>query len=358
MSGGGSTTANGRWGCSKTEIKRVDPRTLKRREVNARYMSPEEFKRLVENVRLDGGLTSAVLTCSLPDGGLEILSGHHRTAAAVEAGIATIEVINISTLLTEERKKAIQLSHNAINGKDNQSILAELYSDLSLDAKIFSGLTDEILNLDKLDIAGLGEAISKLRRSASPSCPRIARGRNTLNKIKANKQIVATHVARYRDFNAVFDAIIAVKEKRGVVNSALALTVMAELAIERLQQLDSQVDQQDANGGGGGLMYLIITFCLISNPAVCEDSRVRLLREVTPMQCIFKAQEHIASIAHQWVDYAVGRYQADHPSTGVTTIRSFVSSHTHAHTPRTCPSLSRIGGSHPLRVPGRPACRG
>ena len=153
--GGGSTTANGKWGTLETEIKRVDPKTLKRREVNARYI-PEEFKRLVENVRLDGGLTSAVLTCSLPDGGLEILSGHHRTAAAVEAGIATIEVINISTLLTEERKKAIQLSHNAINGKDNQSILAELYSDLSLDAKIFSGLTDEILNLDKLDIAGLG----------------------------------------------------------------------------------------------------------------------------------------------------------------------------------------------------------
>jgi ParB-like chromosome segregation protein Spo0J len=120
---------------------RLDPRTLKPREVNARYMSPTEFGRLVENVKTDGRLTSAVLACVTQTGEVEILSGHHRCLAAIEAGLTEIDVLVITTPLSEERKAAIQLSHNAVTGQDNPSALADLYRNLGLDAKMFSGLT-------------------------------------------------------------------------------------------------------------------------------------------------------------------------------------------------------------------------
>lgn len=42
----------------KPRLVRRDPRLLTRLPVNARYMTKEEYDRLVENVRADGCLTS------------------------------------------------------------------------------------------------------------------------------------------------------------------------------------------------------------------------------------------------------------------------------------------------------------
>lgn len=200
-------------------------------------MAPPEFKRLVENVKTDGKLTSAVLACQNEDGSLELLSGHHRTAAAIAAEFATIEAIVITTPLNEERKVALQLSHNAVAGQDNPSLLAELYASLSLDAKIFSGLTDEVLDLDKLNLGSLAATTVQYEELRFAFLPEDReRFEEALKTIKESKTIKATHAVRLADFDQVFEAIIAVKDKRAVVNSALAVLVMAELALERLAE--------------------------------------------------------------------------------------------------------------------------
>lgn len=202
-------------------------------------MSPTEFERLVENVRIDGRLTSAVLACQNKDGAVEILSGHHRALAAIEAGLAQIDAIVITTPLSEERKAAIQLSHNAVTGKDNPSVLADLYRSLGLDAKMFSGLTDDVLDYDKLSISGFAAAVEyeELRVAFLPEDR--ASFELALKRVGKAKAIVATHFARFADFDAIFDAVVAVKEQKGVINSALGLLVMAELALERLAQLET-----------------------------------------------------------------------------------------------------------------------
>lgn len=53
-----ATTRNTRL---KPRLVRRDPRLLTRLPVNARYMTKEEYDRLVENVRADGCLTSVPL---------------------------------------------------------------------------------------------------------------------------------------------------------------------------------------------------------------------------------------------------------------------------------------------------------
>lgn len=202
-------------------------------------MAPEEYARIVSNVRTDGRLTSAVLACQNADGSVEILSGHHRTLAAIEVGLAEIDAIVITTPLDEERKTAIQLSHNSVVGKDNPAVLAELYRNLGLDAKIFSGLTDQILDFDKISIAGLSAGVQYEEVLIAFLPDDRAAFENSLKRVRKSR-IAAAHVARYTDFDAIFDAVVAVKDKRGVVNSALALVVMAELAMERLAQMEAE----------------------------------------------------------------------------------------------------------------------
>lgn len=142
-----------------------------------------------------------------------------------------------TTPIDEERKRAIQLSHNAVTGKDNPSILAELYKDLGLDAKMFSGLTDDILDTSKFNISGLNSkslGYDELRLAFLPEDRE--KFEAALNLIRHDKNIVATHAARFRDFDTVFDAAIEVKDKRNILNSALAFLVMAELALAKLAE--------------------------------------------------------------------------------------------------------------------------
>ncbi len=202
-------------------------------------MSPGEFQRLVENVKTDGRLTSSVLCCQNADGSIEILSGHHRTLAAIEAGITEIDGIVITTPLDEERKTAIQLSHNAVEGNDNPAVLAAMYSSLGLDAKMFSGLTDDVLTYDKLTVSGFATGIryEELKVAFLPEDR--AAFEAALKRIRKSKAgPVVTHLARFADFERIFDAVVEVKDQKKVLNSALALLVMAELALERLAQLD------------------------------------------------------------------------------------------------------------------------
>jgi hypothetical protein len=212
---------------------------LKPRDQNARYMSPEEYGRLKQNIATDGCLTSAILVCQNADGSLEILSGHHRCSAAIDAGIFDADVIVITTPIDEERKTAIQLAHNAVAGKDNPTVLAEMYQRLGLDAKMFSGLTDEVLSYDKISIAGLNAGLQYEQLLVAFLPEDRQAFELALRRVRKSNSIVATHFARFQDFDAVFDAVVAVKEKREVINSALALRVLAELAMERLQQLEA-----------------------------------------------------------------------------------------------------------------------
>jgi len=109
----------------ETKTYKADLTKLKYLDANPRYMTPGQFKRLVENLKHDGVLTSAPLVYKG-----EVLSGNHRVQAAIEAGITEADIIEIISELTEQQKKAIALSHNSISGQDNLSLLQDYYESL------------------------------------------------------------------------------------------------------------------------------------------------------------------------------------------------------------------------------------
>lgn len=247
--GGGSATVKNLWPKLETEILRINPKTLKRREVNARYMEPAQFERLVDNVRTDGKLTSTVLCFKHEDGELEILSGHHRSAAAIEVGLDEIDVEVILTPLSEERRIAIQISHNSITGQDNPSILGSMYENLDLSAKKFSGLTDESLKgFDSLKLEGLGAASIKYQQLVLLFLPEeLEVFEEALKEFEKPTNPPHIHTAHIGTFNALFDTIVKTKEEQSVFNSAVALSVMAQLAFERLEQIKEEENERETD---------------------------------------------------------------------------------------------------------------
>ena len=98
---------------------------LKPSEVNARRMPGQAMRRLTENLRRDGVLSSAPLIY-----GDRIISGHHRVEAAIKAGIVDADCLSIEGEVDEGRLTAIQLSHNSLAGEDDPEVLRQMLESL------------------------------------------------------------------------------------------------------------------------------------------------------------------------------------------------------------------------------------
>lgn len=218
-------------------------------------MAPKTFNRLVQNLKRDGGLTSAILAYAEDDGSLRIISGHHRAKAAVVAGLTEVRVIVITSRLDADRLTAIQLSHNAITGEDDSSILKALYESLSAFEKSYSGIDEAAFgNLGKLDLAGLSVgsiAYEELTISFLPMDREIfATNLERLRKAMSRTRPLTVLAARYEDFDRFFDAMVNVKERQNITNNAAALCAMAELAVERLNEMEG-IGNAEGNTGQG-----------------------------------------------------------------------------------------------------------
>lgn len=158
----------------ETLLIRIDPRRIKLLDLNARLMRHEQYKRLVDNVKRDGRLTSTPLlavkdwhddSVPMPEGPdgepvYEVLSGNHRVMAAVDAGLTEIDCMAIQGPLAKDKRIAIQLSHNAIAGEDDPAILKKLFEEIgNVDERLYAGLDDQTLQLlDKVNLESLSEA--------------------------------------------------------------------------------------------------------------------------------------------------------------------------------------------------------
>jgi hypothetical protein len=69
-------------------------------------------------------------------------------------------VLVIERDLSRSEQVAIQLSHNAISGKDDQSILKSLWDEIEdIDLRQYAGLDSEMLNeLDKMEFCTISDA--------------------------------------------------------------------------------------------------------------------------------------------------------------------------------------------------------
>ena len=208
---------------------------------NARYMTAQQHQRLVENIRRDGVLTSLPLVarCSTNPKDLLIVSGNHRVAAAKDAGLTEVDVIEIQEVLSKARLVAIQLAHNAIEGQDDKAILKSLYEDLAIEWQEYSGLTDDAFELEDLNVTVLSGIHPLYREVVFSFLPNDAQAVDELLK-SAEKWAAKerpVYVAQAETFTAFFEAMVAVKQAKNVRNSAVALALLCELGMAKAQEL-------------------------------------------------------------------------------------------------------------------------
>lgn len=108
-------------------IAKVNIEELREQDLNARSMDASMFERLTANIKKDNRLESLPFVAQT-DKGLEIVSGHHRVRACRSAGITDIYIILDDTGLDRDSIMSKQLSHNSLQGEDNQQLVKEIYA--------------------------------------------------------------------------------------------------------------------------------------------------------------------------------------------------------------------------------------
>lgn len=118
---------NNKWKQASVDILKLEPS-----EINANEMSEKEFKRLVENIRISGGLSSAIGCYKKKDSDKYVIfSGHHRYKAALELRYTEVPVIYADEAdLSNDEILALQLSHNSLHGDDNKNILKKMFAEI------------------------------------------------------------------------------------------------------------------------------------------------------------------------------------------------------------------------------------
>ncbi|MFJ5029496.1 ParB N-terminal domain-containing protein [Streptomyces sp. NPDC088560] len=218
-----------------------DPRTLTLLDVNARYLSHEQFRQLVANIQRDGHLTSTPLVWNdAGSGQLIALSGNHRTLAAIEAGLPQIRWMQIDEPLPRQRQIALQLSHNAIAGQDDPAILKELYDELeSVEWRQYTGLDDKTLDLlEKVDVASLGEANLDFASVQFMFLPdELERAEAAFDAARSTASADQRWVAGLEQYEPVLGALETSRAAYKIGNSATALGVILSVFERHVAEL-------------------------------------------------------------------------------------------------------------------------
>lgn len=235
----------------RTEIKRVDPRSLTLLEENARYMTHEQFQRLVENVRRDGCLTSAPFVWHnfITDKWI-VMSGNHRTKAAIEAGIAEIDIIFTKDQLSESQRVAIQISHNSISGQDDIATLKNLYEKiLDLDLKEYSGVDDKSLLLMRdVKPVSIGEANLKFQTLSIVFLPdELEEAKEVVESVLKLTKADEKWLARFGDYDKWLDSIELSGSSYGIKNVATAIHVILNVFNKNRGDLRDGWDNEESN---------------------------------------------------------------------------------------------------------------
>jgi len=179
----------------------------------------------------------------------EILSGHHRVSASIAAGLGSIEVQVTDDPVSEDERRAIQLSHNSISGEDDPAILTTIYEGIQdLSMRLYSGLDDAGLELLKeVNIDVLKEAGLTFQTMSMVFLPdEIEQIQETWKQVREwVKNCDGIWVARWKEYEKIVDAIEAVSFAYGITNVATCLTVILSIFNEHITDLaEGWLDEQ------------------------------------------------------------------------------------------------------------------
>jgi hypothetical protein len=215
---------------SRFIIEEVNPNDILYIEKNARYMSREEFSQLVRNIKRDGQLSSTPF-CTKEDGKLTVISGNHRVKAAVEAGLTKIHTFTAENL-TNDEIRAIQLSHNSIAGKDDLTILKELFEEIQNSeyknyAFIDNSLFDEMEKMSIEIVQPVNEFISISLMFFDAEFSKFEDILQEVKVLDSTSEVIIP--LPMQDYTKFTDVISMIKEEYGIKDYGATLIKMASI---------------------------------------------------------------------------------------------------------------------------------
>lgn len=224
----------------------VDPSKLKLLEKNARYMTNGQFKQLVENIKRDQFLSSVPFGVQ-KGSELLVLSGNHRVQAAAAAGLKEILFLYSFRPLGRDREVAIQISHNAIVGQDDPTLLKQLWEEIqNVSEKLYTGLDDKALAL--LDKSA-GSALSPVRMDyKSIAFLFLPEEQERMEAVFADAishacAAESVHVLPLSQFDRLVKALAHAQKKNNVKNSAVAMAMILDVYEEYMSNAAGQREQ-------------------------------------------------------------------------------------------------------------------
>lgn len=219
-------------------------------EKNARYMTNEMFRNLVDNIKRDGGLSSVPL-CWKHDDKYRVLSGNHRCRAAIEAGLEEVLVLFTDRDLSKQEQIAIELSHNAIDGKDDMAILKELWDEIDdVSLKYYAGLDDKVLGeMEKAALASLSEVKLDYRSLTFLFLPHEvdALDEAFAHAVERGGIQDTVYINRIDDFKRLLDSQSKVQAAYDVKNSATSLMLILDIFMRHQEDLqEGYIDDEGA----------------------------------------------------------------------------------------------------------------
>jgi hypothetical protein len=218
---------------------------LHEQDINANAMSKAAFDQLVSNIRATGAPESIPLIVKT-DKGWEIISGHHRTRASREAKLKYILCLGFDSL-SRAQLHSKQLSHNSIAGKSDVQIMRMIWDRIDnveqrlaafVDPKIFDNLPQPVsfkpvdVDMGKLNKTVLFVFLSTQKTDFDAA----------LEQIMPKASVDTVYIAHREAFESWIEAFRRTREDLEIVNAATALSEMARLAMERLDQLKTGKD--------------------------------------------------------------------------------------------------------------------
>lgn len=226
---------------SRLRLKYVRFDEVREQDVNANVMPTGMFNALVANVSKHKALESLPLMATrveTPDV-IEVVSGHHRTRAARQAGVEG-GVVLLYEGLTDGEIRAKQLAHNSISGTSDPEIVKEIFSQIDdiqaqmesfIDPAAFDNMP-EAVKFEMIDIDPLADA----KTVTVVFLPTQLRDFGTaLELLTSDPDEV--YLASREAFDGFKEAVLRTKEELEIVSYPTALAAMARLALERLAQI-------------------------------------------------------------------------------------------------------------------------
>lgn len=231
-----------------TIVRSIDPRELKNLEKNAHYMTAEQKRQLVQNLSRDGVLLSTPLIYRRDGEDTPVvLSGNHRVIASVEAGLSKIHVMELLDRLSPEQETAIALSHNSINGQDDEQILRELYESIQdLTLKEYSGLTDDdLIEFKAVDLSFLSVSATRCQEVVLHFLPEEASEFQAILAKLSNQQSRTHLCSSLTQFDAVLNAAIKAKDYSNIFSTSGAFLAMARMAEAYMEQMSNDFEEEE-----------------------------------------------------------------------------------------------------------------